>query len=153
MLLHKFWLKVPLSVRQSTSRNKKSRMRCVYLSSCSLSRIEARKRNSISEAVDLLKCYLPFLLSNSSTANFSQYSCEDYLCPHNKKVFSVENWRHSYFWYDLRLYIWAWLGSNQRPSNFLAISGVSVFIQRLKPHSKFNNASNASWDKFSTPDR
>jgi hypothetical protein len=40
-----------------------------------------------------------------------------------------------------------------RPSNFLAISGVSVFIQRLKPHSKFNNASNASCDKFSTPDR
>ena len=98
--MHIFWLKVPLSVRQS------------------LSRIEARKRNSISEAVDLLKCYLPFLLSNSSTANFSQYSCEDYLCPHNKKVFSVENWRHSYFWYDLRLYIWAWLGSNQRPIGY-----------------------------------
>ena len=127
MLLHKFWLKVPLSVRQSTSRNKKSRMRCVYLSSCSLSRIEARKRNSISEAVDLLKCYLPFLLSNSSTANFSQYSCEDYLCPHNKKVFSVENWRHSYFWYDLRLYIWAWLGSNQRPYGLARSNDLTKF--------------------------
>jgi hypothetical protein len=40
-----------------------------------------------------------------------------------------------------------------RPSNFFAISGVSVFIHKLKPHSKFNSASNASCERVSTPDK